>query len=151
RQLITGSDDHTAAVWDVETGRLLVPSLKEPSTINWLSCSADSRHIATANDCNTARVWSAVTGEPASPVLRHNGAVNTAEFSPDGRQLVTAGNEGIARVWDLSALHRPEEAAVPSVPTPPAATAADRWTSSDGSRCITAERGFMAQVRDPST
>lgn len=151
RLLITGSDDHTAMVCDAETGRPLLPALRQPSGVNWLGCSADSRLIATANDNNAARVWSAINGEPLSPMLRHNGAVNAAEFSPDGRLLVTAGNDGLARVWDLSAAQRPAMPdALPS-PLPPEAAKAVRWTSRDGTRLLTVERGSTAQVREAAT
>ena len=90
-------------------------------------------------------------GAPLAPLLRHNGAVNTAEFSPDGRLLVTAGNDGIAKVWDLSTAQRPVKPADPPSAVLPDTAKPERWTSRDGTRLVTVERGFAAQVRDAVT
>ena len=57
-KLLTGSEDKTAALWDVESGRLVTVYRGHPATVNLVAFSPDGTRVATASPMETfARVW----------------------------------------------------------------------------------------------
>jgi WD40 repeat protein len=57
-KLLTGSDDKTAALWDVESGRLVTVYRGSKGAVNLVAYSPDGTHVATAGVAeNFARVW----------------------------------------------------------------------------------------------
>jgi WD40 repeat protein/tRNA A-37 threonylcarbamoyl transferase component Bud32 len=96
-------------VWEVPTGRLLLPPTPEagdPRLVRFLRYSPDGRRLLTGED-RRARLWDAATGGPLGLPLEHQAPVNYATFSRDGRHILTASGSlgdpkalGAARVWD---------------------------------------------------
>jgi WD40 repeat protein len=57
-KLLTGSEDKTAALWDVESGRLVTVYRGSKGAVNLVAYSPDGTHVATAGVAeNFARVW----------------------------------------------------------------------------------------------
>jgi WD40 repeat protein len=54
---VTASDDHTARVWDAQTGQPLSPPLQHQFDVKSASFSPDGKWVVTASWDNTARVW----------------------------------------------------------------------------------------------
>jgi WD40 repeat protein len=98
--LVTASTDHTAIVWDTQTGKPVGNKMKHDSWVLDARFSADGKRIVTASVDQTAQIWDAQTGRPVTPALRQIGEVIAADFSPDGRWVVTVSQDGIAQVWD---------------------------------------------------
>jgi WD40 repeat protein len=101
RRVVTASDDHTARVWDVETGKPVGPPFVHADAVSFALFSPDGRRVVTASADRTARLWDVDTGQPVGPPLAHDGSVTSAAFSPDGRRLVTASHS-VTRVWDTA-------------------------------------------------
>jgi WD40 repeat protein/serine/threonine protein kinase len=129
RQLLSGSYDNTARLWDVATGAEL-QSLKGHSWWVWSAeFSPDGNRIVTAGQDGKAIVWqrgavgsqlSAIgqnqtNGRPAdgrqptadsrvfTPLTEftgHNGAVYSARFSPNGKRVATGGYDKLVLVWN---------------------------------------------------
>jgi len=113
KQLLTGSDDGTARIWNARSGALERTLRGHGATVRSVSHSDDGRRIATAGSDGTVRVWPADRGD-AVILVGHQGAVNTADFDNHGDRLVSAGDDGTIRIWDaaggdaLVVLHRHE-------------------------------------------
>jgi WD40 repeat protein len=101
-RVVTASDDHTARVWDVATGKPLTPPLQHQAAVMSATFSPDGARIVTASWDKTARVWDAATGRPLAPPLQHESRVTSAAFSPDGIRILTASCDKTARVWDAA-------------------------------------------------
>jgi WD40 repeat protein/serine/threonine protein kinase len=99
RCVATASDDHTAHVWDVATGKRVCVLQGHTSPVLHLAFSPDSQRVVTASADKTARVWNAATGETVTELQNHGGRVNYATFSPNGRYVITASSN-MARLWD---------------------------------------------------
>jgi len=103
-RLVSASSDGSVRVWDVITGREVLPPLRgQEDHIYAVAYSPDGRTLASAGDDRTVRVWDATTGQ----LIRTLGAgkdriwARTMAFSPDGRRLVLGGEE-VLRVWDVT-------------------------------------------------
>ncbi|MCI0465077.1 MAG: protein kinase [Gemmataceae bacterium] len=99
RRAVTVSDDSTARVWDVATGKLLA-TLTHTQAVRHATFNPAGSLVVTASADGTARIWEAATGRPLTPPLRHAAEVKHAAFHPNGAQVVTASADRTARVWD---------------------------------------------------
>jgi WD40 repeat protein len=100
--IVTASDDTTARVWDVATGREIARLMGHRGPVKSAVFSPDGNRIVTASDDTTARVWDTATGREVARLMGHRGSVRSAVFSPDGNRIVTVSNDTTARVWDAA-------------------------------------------------
>ncbi|MBM4092659.1 MAG: hypothetical protein FJ276_25070, partial [Planctomycetes bacterium] len=111
--LASASDDGSARVWDVKTGKQLRcfdqgPTLK--ASIGW---SPDSRKLAwgSSSDESALRVWNRDTDKIAV-VHGHGGSIWNVAWSHDGKYVVTGSilfggqprEPGNVRIWDMEKL-----------------------------------------------
>ncbi len=98
----TGSWDHTAKLWNAQTGEA-IRKLENGHTgfINSVTFSPDQLELMTASDDRTVRFWDVTTGElMAKKLVGHTGRVMEAVFSSDGKRILTASADKTARLWD---------------------------------------------------
>ena len=134
RTIVSASDDNTARLWDVASGKQL-QRLKHEGKVHAASFSPDGRTIITASEDGTARLWDAASGKelvrlqpnpvttsgamPPPPSfappptglleVHHDSAVLRALFSPDGRLAVTVSEDGTACLCEIDILSGPDE------------------------------------------
>lgn len=101
RRVVTASEDGTACVWDVRTGRPLGRPMRHLERVCSAQFSPDERRIVTASNDRTARIWDAATGQALSEPLKHDSQVVLAQFINGGQQVVTIAGT-TARIWDTS-------------------------------------------------
>jgi WD40 repeat protein len=104
RRVVTASDDHTAAIWDVLTGNLLLPPLQHPFALTEARFSANGRWIVTAcesQEIGCARVWDAQTGEPLTPPLKNPWPFMHVQFVDADRAILTRRSTGQTMLWKL--------------------------------------------------
>ncbi len=99
-QIVTGSYDGTARVWDAKSGGPLTRPLTHQSFVCSVQFSPDGKRVVTGSYDGTARIWDAKTGKPLTRHMCHDDRVLCAQFSPDGSRIVTASADHTARVWD---------------------------------------------------
>jgi WD40 repeat protein len=102
KQALTASDDHTARLWDVATGKPVGAALTHDDAVVHAAFSYDGQWVLTASSDGTARVWNAATGQPRTPPLRHGKPLYDAAFSPDGTRVATCGQDERALLWDAA-------------------------------------------------
>ncbi len=100
RLIVTASADHTARLWEAETGRLLSTLVGHTNWVYSVAFSPDGRSFVTTSFDKTARLWDASTGRCLAVMEGHTDNVHSPAFSPDGKLIVTCGVDGTARVWD---------------------------------------------------
>ena len=98
RRVVTASDDGTAAIWDLASGRRL-DTLHARGGIVSASFSPDGRHVVTADGSGTARTFDARSGGSERTLRGHRARVWDARYSSDGLRIVTASQDDTARVW----------------------------------------------------
>jgi WD40 repeat protein len=110
-QVVSGSQDDTARLWDAKTGALSGILKGHTDRVWYAGFAPDNRTVVTASADRSARLWNTrvdrsllTLGDESKRVdsePRKND-VYSAEFSPDGRTVVTAHGDGSARLWDVA-------------------------------------------------
>ena len=70
-RILTWSDDNTARLWDVATGKEVVAPLRHEDGVRGAAFNGDESRILTWSADNTARLWDAATGKEVVAPLRH--------------------------------------------------------------------------------
>lgn len=144
-RVVTASWDHTALLWDAETGSKAAGPLKHQGRILAVAFSPDGRLVATGSVDHTAQLWIAATGEPLGSPMRHDDAVQTVQFNAQGTRLLTASTDTTARIWDV----RTQTQVGPSLQHTGAVFSAQ--FSPDGRQVATASSDWTARVWDTET
>jgi WD40 repeat protein len=100
------SNDKTALLWDIKTGKL-VDSLKgHTSSIGFLQFSPNGSTIVTVSDDGTAKVWDANSGVLLSDLRGHTfnsragSYLPSVEFSTNDKKLFTVSDNGMGTFWN---------------------------------------------------
>ncbi len=143
--LATGSEDHTAAIWQVKSGRQLHVFADHQGGVTDAVFGPGGRLVVTTSSDGATRVWDTKTGTRVALILGHANSVNSASFSKDGKFLVTASADGTARVWEV-ATGRPE-----AVLRGHTGSVNQGAFSPDGRAVVTASADGTARIWDPGT
>ena len=100
KTIVTGSYDHTAVLWDAQTGEKRHTLIGHTGYIFGVAFSPDGRQIATASGDHSAILWNAATGREMLQLQGHGDWVTSLAFSRDGHRIVTSSFDRTARLWD---------------------------------------------------
>ena len=100
-QVITGSRDGTARIWNLGTG-LFVELAGHKGGILAVDIAADGQRAVTASRDKTTRLWDAGTGQVLLELTGHGGDIHSVEFSPDEARILTGSRDRTARIWNAS-------------------------------------------------
>jgi WD40 repeat protein/tRNA A-37 threonylcarbamoyl transferase component Bud32/tetratricopeptide (TPR) repeat protein len=100
KQLVSGSDDRTARVWDAATGQQLFCFKGHRKGVNTVAFHPNGKHVASAGIGGKVRVWEARTGKELLAIKASSRFINSLAFSPDGKRIASASTEGIVNVWE---------------------------------------------------
>jgi len=82
--VVTVSADHTAKLWDVQTGACALTLEGHTDWLRSAAFSPDSQLVATASKDATARLWSVESGRCVLSLEGHGGWVRSVAFTPCG-------------------------------------------------------------------
>ena len=89
--IVSGSDDRTVAVWDLQTGARLHELTVHKGWVTSVALSGDGRYIVSGSDDGRMAVWDLRTGARLA-TLALDGAITCLRWHPADRFLV-AGDE----------------------------------------------------------
>ena len=106
RWVISGSDDNSIRVWDIESGKCLHTLVahhgerRSSRGISRMALTSDGRRVISAdNGEGTIRVWNLENGQCEHTLVGRG--KNRLAFSQKGRWLISGSNDKALRVWDL--------------------------------------------------
>jgi len=101
RWIVSGSDDGTVKVWEMESGRLLRSLEGHTGGVNAVVVSPDGRTIVSGSRDSTVKVWDAESGLLMRTLEGHTGEVWVVAVSPDGLFIISSSDDHTLRAWDL--------------------------------------------------
>ncbi len=107
RTLVSGSEDNTVKVWDIESGSLLRTLEGHVSFVLTVSVGADGRTVISGSEDKTVKVWDLETGALRMTLAGHGSSVDAVAISPDGRTAISGSDDETVKIWNLEtgALH----------------------------------------------
>jgi WD40 repeat protein len=122
RSLLSGSNDHSVKLWDVNSGREIrtfaekkIEGLTEE--VRAISLSSDGKWLASSDVGFTSsgnefhyvykrvKIWNLKTGQLVLTLDQPGLEINGIAFSPDNRLLAGAGADGIINLWNVKTGH----------------------------------------------
>ena len=102
RTIVSGSEDQTLRLWDLEGNPIGQPFKGHKGRVNSVAFSPNGKFIVSGSeDETTLRLWDLKGNPVGQPFKGHEGGVNSVAFSPDGKSIVSASRDGTVRLWDL--------------------------------------------------
>ena len=87
---VTGSDDETLRVWDLESGEELRRLKGHTDAVNAVALTSDGRRAVSGASFDTLRVWDLETGEELMALEVDADTINAVALTQDGRRAVVA-------------------------------------------------------------
>ena len=100
KSLVSGSDDTTIMLWDVQTGGVIKTFCGHTGWVCSVSISADYTTIASGSDDRTIRLWDILTGV-CSHIMEQQGQVQCIAFSPVDPQHFISASGGEVQQWGI--------------------------------------------------
>ncbi|MCL4299715.1 MAG: protein kinase [Anaerolineae bacterium] len=98
--VLTGSNDKTARLWDIQTGQAVITYTGHTAGVKSVTLSPDGQYVLTGSLDKTARLWDVKTGQAVLTYTGHTEGINAVAFAPNGKTILTGSADKTARLWD---------------------------------------------------
>ena len=99
-RIISGSDDNTIKIWDVNIGTCLKTLEGHSNYVGSVSFSPDSIRIISGSYDKTIKIWDANMGVCIKSLYGHSGYVQSVAYSPDGSRIISGSADKTIKIWD---------------------------------------------------
>ena len=101
--IVSGSNDHTLRIWDIEQRRSLMVLEKHTDAVLDVAWSPKGNFIASSSVDLTTLIWDVDTGEAIYRLRGHSDDIRAVVWFNDGSHLVTGSRDGTIRIWKTPA------------------------------------------------
>jgi len=102
RYALSGSEDHTLRLWELDTGACLRTFEGHTRPVSSVALSPDGRYALSGSDDHTLRLWELTTGRCLRTFEGHTNWVDSVAISPDGRSALSGSDDHTLRLWELA-------------------------------------------------
>ena len=106
RHIVSGSQDKTVKVWDMESGQCIHTLNDHNKDVTSVCVSPDGRRIVSGSSDATVRVWDMESGQCIHTLMGHVESVLSVCMTPDGRHIVSGSYDEKIYVWDMESKDR---------------------------------------------
>lgn len=107
--LISGGQDGTILIWDVNTGKhktltdqgVDTERNTHSNSLMVLMFNSDGSRLATGDKKGIIHLWDSSTWKEILTLDGHADTITSIDFSPDGRSIASTGEDGTVRLWDI--------------------------------------------------
>jgi WD40 repeat protein len=97
--LASGSNDNTAKLWDLGTGRELRTVNGHTKSVSSVAFSADGKTLATGSWDKTVKLWDVSSGRELRTLIGHSDLVDAVAFT--GNFLLTGSADATMKLWRI--------------------------------------------------
>ncbi len=101
KMLVSGSDDNTAKLWDVASGKELLSFAGHTDRVVSVKFFNNDLYLISGSEDNTVKIWNCKTGKLVFDLKGHTGRINAVNLSPDEKLVITASDDRTAKIWDI--------------------------------------------------
>jgi len=101
RRAVSGSEDNTLKLWDLESGEELRTLEGHTGFVGVITVTPNGRRAVSGSVDNTLKLWDLESGEELRTLEGHSGEIRAVAVTPDGRLAVSGSNDNTLKVWDL--------------------------------------------------
>lgn len=105
KRAVSGSEDQTLKVWDLESGRELFTLSGHSSRVMACSVSADGKRAISVSSDRMLKVWNLESRRELFTLSGHSSWVRACGMSADGKRAVSGSEDNTLKVWDLESGH----------------------------------------------
>ncbi|MEG3938946.1 MULTISPECIES: WD40 repeat domain-containing protein [unclassified Microcoleus] len=102
--LVSGGQDRTIKVWELQTGKLKKTLRSDSGAINDLAIAPDGKTVVSGSGDRLVRIWDITSDRPPQILKGHSGSVLHLRIASDGKTVISVA-DGIDReikVWDIA-------------------------------------------------
>lgn len=100
RFLVTGSEDGSIRVWDVDKGLCLHTKTDHSSAVNSVAFTTDGKYLLSGSDDHAVGVWNGSSFDLVRMMSGHDDYVSRVRPAGPGR-AVSASKDGTVRLWNI--------------------------------------------------
>lgn len=101
RRAVSGSDDGTVRLWDLETGEEMYRFDGHAGGVTAVAMTADGRRAVSGSFDRTVRLWDLESGREIRCFEGHRGGITAIAVTADGRRAVSGSFDRSVRLWNL--------------------------------------------------
>ena len=102
RNILTGSADHSAKLWDADTGEEMMSFEGHTAPVTSLAFSPDGTFILTGSGDQNVKLWEVQSGKELITFTGHTGSVSSVAFSPRGKYVLTGSADHSLKLWNAA-------------------------------------------------
>ena len=101
RYALSGSQDKTLKLWEVETGRCVRTTAGHEGRVMSVGCSPDGRYALSGSGDETLKLWEVETGWCVRTIEGHEQPVSSVACGPDGRYALSGSGDKTLKLWEI--------------------------------------------------
>jgi small GTP-binding protein len=105
KQALSGSDDNTVRVWDLETGHCLRVLEGHTGHVWGVALHTSQRHALSGSTDKTVRMWDVETGHCLRVLEGHTNSITSVAWSTNQSRALSGSYDKTVRVWDVETGH----------------------------------------------
>lgn len=102
--LVSGGQDKTIKVWELQTGKLKKTLRSDSGAINDLAIAPDGKTVVSGSGDRLVRIWDLTSDQPPQILKGHSGNVTHVHISSDGKTIMSRdrGDSPEIKIWDMA-------------------------------------------------
>lgn len=98
--LLSGSEDYSAKLWDVASGKCLQTFAGHAYGVHSVAFSPDGKHMVARTADHMIKLVQLETGQSTVAFKGHTAAIYGVAFCPDGSLMISGSGDKTIKVWD---------------------------------------------------
>ena len=101
KRALSGADDHTLKLWDIESGKLLKTFRGHSGYVYSVALSNNGKRALSGAGDHTLKLWDIESGQLLKTFQGHEGDVLSVALSNNGKRALSGADDHTLKLWDI--------------------------------------------------